>query len=124
MSPNPTHALGRMFGTIPDPDSAYADLVTQMAHAEGGYIWSEEEARALVDAVLNEAAEKIRCADAPEGRADTFDAGAVWASDLIRPSGEPVTISFDRDDNGVRVGIRAGIRAWAEELDVLQELTE
>jgi exopolyphosphatase/pppGpp-phosphohydrolase len=74
-----------MFGTIPEPDSAYDELVSQMYHAEGGFIWTPEEAQALVDAVLREAAEKVRCADAPDDREDTFDAGAVWASELIRP---------------------------------------
>jgi hypothetical protein len=109
-----------MFGSIPDPESAYGDLVTQMAHAEGGYIWSEEEARALVDAVLNEAAEKVRCTDAPEGHEDTFDAGAVWASDLIRPAGDPVMVTVAVDHTPVKLGLRA----WAEELDALKEMTE
>ncbi|WP_097982798.1 hypothetical protein [Streptomyces sp. f150] len=84
---NLTHELGRMFGSIPEASSAYEDLVTQLSVAEGGFLWSREEATALVDAVLHEAAEKIRTEEAPEGHADTFDAGAVWASDLIRPAG-------------------------------------
>lgn len=85
MSNDPGYLLGRLFGSIPEPDSAYAELISQMHHAEGGVLWKEEEARALVDAVLHEAAEKVRCAEAPPGRKDTFDAGDVWASELIRP---------------------------------------
>ncbi|MEV4939585.1 hypothetical protein [Streptomyces zaomyceticus] len=84
MSRDPSYNLGRMFGSIPAPTSAYDDLITQMAVAEGGYIWTHEEAKALVDAVLDERAEMIRTADAPEERENTFDAGAVWASELIR----------------------------------------
>ncbi|MGW3298487.1 hypothetical protein [Streptomyces rubiginosohelvolus] len=84
---NLTHELGRMFGSIPEPGSAYEDLITQMSVAEGGHLWSREEATALVNAVLHEAAEKIRTEEAPEGHADTFDTGAVWASGLIRPPG-------------------------------------
>lgn len=119
MSRDVGYNLGRMFGSIPEPASAYADLVTQMAHVEGGFIWTEDEARALVDAVLNEAAERIRCADAPEGREDTFDAGAVWASDLIRPADEPLPkpepVSLDDSP------LMAGVRAWAKELDELED---
>jgi hypothetical protein len=114
--------LGRLFGSIPEPGSAYEELISQMAHAEGGFIWSEDEARALVDAVLNEAAEKIRCTDAPPGRKDTFDMGAVWASELIRPAGEPVqtteTVPLDESP------AMKGALAWAEELDALKEMTE
>ena len=86
MSNDPSYLLGRLFGSIPEPQSAYEDLIEQMVAAEGGYIWKREEAIALVDAVLHQAAEKIRCAEAPEDHADTFDAGAVWASELIRPA--------------------------------------
>ncbi|MGW7087527.1 hypothetical protein ACWGH2_29080 [Streptomyces sp. NPDC054871] len=84
--PDPTHLLGRFFGSIPEPESAYEDLVTRMSVAEGGFLWTREEATTLVDAVLHEAAERIRTEEAPDGGDDTFDAGAVWASDLIRPS--------------------------------------
>lgn len=84
--PDSTHFLGRFFGDIPEPESAYEDLITRMSVAEGGFIWSREEAAALVDAVLHEAAEKIRTEEAPEQRDDTFDAGAVWAAELIRPA--------------------------------------
>lgn len=82
---DPTHILGRLFGSIPEPGSAYEDLVTRMSVAEGGFIWTREEAASLVDAVLREAAERIRTEEAPENREDTFDAGAVWAAELIRP---------------------------------------
>ncbi|MFF0166817.1 hypothetical protein [Streptomyces prasinus] len=81
-----THEFGRLFGSIPEPESAYDDLVTRMSVAEGGFLWTREEATALVDAVLHEAAEKIRTEEAPAEHDDTFDAGAVWASELIRPA--------------------------------------
>ncbi len=118
MSRDPGYMIGRLFGPIPEPDSAYADLVSQMANAEGGFIWTEEEARALVDAVLNEAAEKVRCAEAPPERENTFDAGAVWASELIRPTGEVVetTVEVTAHDHP----LVTGARAWAEELDALR----
>lgn len=83
---SPTHLLGRFFGSIPEPESAYDDLVTRMSVAEGGFLWTREEATALVDEVLHEAAEKIRTEEAPDGRDDAFDAGAIWASELIRPA--------------------------------------
>ncbi|MER5843707.1 hypothetical protein ABT099_26130 [Streptomyces prasinus] len=87
--PDPTHFLGRLLGSIPEPESAYDDLVTRMSVAEGGFLWTHEEATALVDAVLNEAAEKIRTEEAPANHDNTFDAGAVWASELIRPATNP-----------------------------------
>jgi hypothetical protein len=83
---NVTHALGRMLGTIPTPNSAYENLITQMTVAEGGCLWTPEEATALVNAVLHEAAETIRTEEAPNGHDNTFDAGAIWASELIRPT--------------------------------------
>ncbi|WP_055693389.1 hypothetical protein [Streptomyces prasinopilosus] len=86
---DPTHFLGRLLGSIPEPESAYDDLITRMSVAEGGFLWTHEEATTLVDAVLHEAAEKIRTEEAPEQHDDTFDAGAVWASDLIRPAADP-----------------------------------
>ncbi|WP_030407525.1 hypothetical protein [Streptomyces albus] len=83
---NLTYDLGRLFGSVPEPESAYEELITQMSMAEGGFLWTRKEATALVDAVLQEAAEKIRTEEAPELHEDTFDAGAVWASELIRPA--------------------------------------
>lgn len=122
MSRDPGYMLGRLFGSIPEPGSAYAELISQMANAEGGFIWSEEEARALVDAVLNEAAEKIRCADAPPGRKDTFDMGAVWASELIRPTGEPVqtTATVPLHESP----LMRSAATWVEELGALKEIPE
>jgi len=83
-----TYTFGRMFGFIPESESAYENLVTQMAVAEGGCIWSEQEARTLVDAVLHEAAEKQREEAWPHERDERENQLIYKLADLIDPEVE------------------------------------
>ncbi|MFC1410480.1 hypothetical protein ACEZCY_14570 [Streptacidiphilus sp. N1-12] len=80
MSRDPSYVLGRLFGRIPRPTSARERLIEEMTAAEGGFIWTREEATELVDAALVDA---ILAATLNAGL--TCDAGA--AIGLLNPIG-------------------------------------